>query len=255
MSCQFPSNIWSVRMLEVGIVVTRNILYLINTSINGLIIRYEKSKPTGLQTCLDGTIIDTCWLRIIVFSLACFTVDLNVFYEHSINIVAAKTLLLILQVSIKFLFASYQIALLTKAVLVFFPDLIQDLRDKQIRKITRGATIAYGLALLYLDFTGEARKSIFLESLTGNAEATKISPVGLGSFFGLVTFLATLVAFFFYMPVSMAERKSALLKLIGIVLLHVLIALLVWIVNKIRPTNARVIGRSYFGLLCKIVYT
>ena len=83
--------------------------------------------------------------------------------------------------------------------------------------------------------------------MSGNAEATKISPVGLGSFLGLVTFLATLVAFFFYMPVSMDERKSALLKLIGIVLLHFLVALLVWIVNKIRPTNARIILQVFLG--------
>ena len=234
-------------MLEVGIVVTRNILYLINTSINGLIIRYEKSKPTGLQTCLDGTIIDTCWIRIVVFTLFCLIMNLNYFYEEPINYLFALLIILLLQVFIKFMFAAYQITLITKTVLIFVPDLIQDLRDKQIRRITRGVTIGYGFALLYLDFSGTARKSIFLEHLTGNSGLTNISPIGVGSFFGLGTFLATLVAFFIYKPVSMAEKRSAMLKLIILVLLHCILAFLVWLIDNFRPVNARLILNLLLG--------
>ena len=121
---------------ETAVIVCKNIVILVSQSTNGLIIAYEAKKQPLSKTILDGCIIDTCCFRILLFGISLFSTNL-VFLYGQIHISFGQFFLFFVKLIFECMYASYQVTVLTKSVLVFVPSLIEDFSDKELRLMSR----------------------------------------------------------------------------------------------------------------------
>ena len=156
---------------QTAVMIFKNVIFLFNQSINGLIIVYEARKQPLSKTILDGCIIDTCWFRIVLFILSVFCIDL-VFVYGQTNFVFGQIFCFLFRLSLESLYASYQVTLLVKIILVFVPSLIEDFSDKELRWLSRIASVTYASIASIIDTISEPKPFLMLGVLTGTNEPT-----------------------------------------------------------------------------------
>ena len=138
----------------------------------GLIERYLKKKPIGLQTPLDQSIIDTTrvWNARTIISDICFFSGLlygQISDDIALSLLFIQCYLFYLMVS------SVQMTLVLKVIMIFKGQWVNDLMDEEISWIFRAATLGYAGLWWGINYMwAKPRPRFLLTLMTGSNSST-----------------------------------------------------------------------------------
>ena len=153
------------------VVICKNILFIVNQIINSFIISYEVSKSPLSRTILDDSIVDTCWIRTMGFTISWFYMNLVYFYGQ-VDFVIGQLLTFVWNSIFVCVIASYQATLVTKSILIFAPFLTEEITDTRFRKMSWFAILVYAASMALIDAVPDPKPLIILGILTGESEPT-----------------------------------------------------------------------------------
>ena len=160
-------NMW----FETYLIISKNILFSLSQIIHILILKYAASKTILSKTLLDYCIIDTCIIKLFLFTLIWFANNLVYFYGK-VDYELGRIVIGLTIFNAKLMYAAYQISLIAKSILVFVPQLLENILDSQLRKITRISILIITLVFTINDFLETPKPFLFLTVLTGVNEPT-----------------------------------------------------------------------------------
>ena len=149
-------------------IVSQNIIYIAAISTSKTIIYYLRNKSPGTQTVLNLLAIDTCYSQIGFLTSWVFILNLGHF-NGQVNYQLAEMLLATGVITLEWMVANCQSYIMTNAVLIFKPELVNDVPDDRILLITRAFAVTYGLASKFVDAL-KPQNPKALEYMTGKNE-------------------------------------------------------------------------------------
>ena len=149
-------------------IVSQNIIYIAAICTSKTIIYYLRNKSPGTQTVLDLLAIDTCYSQIGFLTSWVFILNLGHF-NGQVNYQLAEMLLATGVITLEWMVANCQSYIMTNAVLIFKPELVNDVPDDRILLITRAFAVTYGLASKFVDAL-KPQNPKALEYMTGKNE-------------------------------------------------------------------------------------
>ena len=150
------------------IIASQHIIYAVAISTSTIIIYCLKNKPPGAQTVLDLLAIDTCYSQIGFLTSWVCIINLG-HLDGQANYQLAEMLLATGVITLEWMVANCQSYIMTNAVLIFKPELVNDVPDDRILLITRACAVTYGLASKFVDAL-KPQNPKALEYMTGKNE-------------------------------------------------------------------------------------
>ena len=150
------------------IIASQHIVYAVAITTSTIIIYCLKNKPLGAQTVLDFMAIDTFYSQIGFLTSWVCIMNLGHF-DGQVNYQLAEMLLATGVITLELMIANCQSYIMANAVLIFKPELVNDVPDDRILLITRAFAVTYGLAAKFVD-SCKSQNPKALEYMTGKNE-------------------------------------------------------------------------------------
>ena len=157
-------------ILKVFFGITNFITSVASTVFLSLICKYIQSKPEGMKTILDLLVKDTSMIWILLHVVRNLIIYCGFVFGH-LGYIPMQVLLFIYSNTLTLLFASMQITIVVKAVLIFKGEWFYEVNDSTIQQISRGLSGIYAILRVLIDYlgTGNSRPPI-ANFLTSNPD-------------------------------------------------------------------------------------
>ena len=212
--CQCCFNMYVIKTI-LGII--NFCLATVSTVCLSLIFKYVQAKPPGQQTVLDLLIMDSTRIWIFFNAVINTLINCGLIYGH-FGYCTAQVMLFISSNAMTLLFASVQVTIVVKAILIFKGHWLEDWDDSTIQMISRFATVVYATIRFLVDyFTSDPHQAVLLGLLTNTDMKTSFDH-GLGT--GLILLLIK-------KPHLPNEEDNALMKIfIGLGIVGISVSLI-----------------------------
>ena len=150
--------------------ITNFITSVTSTVFLSLICKYIQSKPEGMKTILDLLVKDTSMIWILLNFVRNLIIYCG-FVFGNLGYIPIQVVLFVYSNTLTLLFASMQITIVVKAMLIFKGEWLYEVNDSTIQQMSRGISAIYVTFRFLLDFlgTGASRPPI-LNFLTTNPD-------------------------------------------------------------------------------------
>ena len=182
--CQCCFNMFVIKTI-LGII--NFCLAAVSTVCLSLIFKYVQAKPPGQQTVLDLLIMDSTRIWIFFNAVINTLINCGLIYGH-FGYFTAQVMLFISSNAMTLPFASVQVTIVVKAILIFKGHWLEDWDDSTIRMISRLATVLYATIRFMVDYlVNDPRQTALLTLLTNTDMKTSFGPgAGIASLWAIL---------------------------------------------------------------------
>ena len=188
-------------------------LAAVSTVCLSLIFKYVQAKPPGQQTVLDLLIMDSTRIWIFFNAVINTLINCGLIYGH-FGYFTAQVMLFISSNAMTLPFASVQVTILVKAILIFKGHWLEDWDDSTIRMISRLATVLYATIRFMVDYlVNDPRQTALLTLLTNTDMKTSFGPPGAGTASLWAILIMSLILLLIKKPNLPNDEDNALMKI------------------------------------------
>ena len=178
-----------------------------------LIFKYVQAKPPGQQTVLDLLIMDSARIWIFFNAVTNTLIFCGLIYGHFGYSTAQVMLFIFSNVTI-LLFASVQVTIVVKAILIFKGHWLDQLDDSTVQMISRLATLLYATIRFMVDyFVNDPHQAAFLGLLTNNTDMKTSFGHGGGSVSLMAILILSLILLLTKKPNLPNDEDNSLMKI------------------------------------------
>ena len=177
-----------------------------------LIIKYVQAKPPGHTTVLDLLIVDSARIWIFFNTVINTLINCGLIYGH-FGYFTAQVMLFISSNAMTLPFASVQVTILVKAILIFKGHWLEDWDDSNIQMISRLASVLYATIRFMVDYlVNDPRQTALLTLLTNTDMKTSFGPgAGTASLWAIL--IMSLILLLIKKPNLPNDEDNALMKI------------------------------------------
>ena len=187
-------------------------LATVSTVCLALIFKYVKAKLPGQQTVLHLLIMDSSRIWILHNVFMNTLIDCGLIYGH-LGYSTAQVMLFISSNVMTLPFASVQVTIVVKAILIFKGHWLEDWDDSTILMISRLASALYATVRFMVDyFVNDPHQAPFLGLLTNTDMKTSFGH-GLGTVSLLIILIMSLILLLIKKPNLPNDEDNALMKI------------------------------------------
>ena len=187
-------------------------LATVSTVCLALIFKYVQAKPPGQQTVLHLLIMDSSRIWILHNVFRNTLIDCGLIYGH-FEYSTAQVMLFISSNVMTLPFASVQVTIVVKAILIFKGHWLEDWDDSTIQMISRSATVLYATVRFMVDYFVTNPHQAALLSLLTNTDMKTSFGHGVGSVSLMIILITSLVLLLIKKPHLPNDEDNALMKI------------------------------------------